>query len=173
MTRFLIDPDRSRRVRGKDKVRLHARAVVAARAADALERVGAVGVDVQLQLRVRQIHGRRVERGMPLGPPLHVHFVDHGAAVAEPIAHVAVVTASSASEARSWSSPCPGSAGGKCCCENLDVLSAGGKPPVVDGGGRVVAARASSVSKPLAVRPALRSRFAFSPALPRAPPQFS
>jgi hypothetical protein len=79
-----------------------------------------------------------------------------------------------ARDGRAWSNPCPGGAGSKCCCENLDACSGTGKAPALGGSGWLVVEISSGAGlQSRSAHSAPRSRLAFSLSLPRAPPLFS
>jgi len=99
--------------------------------------------------------------------------VDHATASTHSVSTPAAAAAAPAGEALTWSNPCPGGAGGKCCCENLVACSGGGTPPAIAGAGFTVAISSAQAETLRPLRAAPPSRLAHSPSLARAPPVLS
>ena len=101
--------------------------------------------------------------------------VDHATAATHSVSILAAPTAAAApaGEARAWSNPCPGGAGGKCCCENHVACSGSGTPPAIAGCGFTLAISSAQAETLRPLRAALPSRLAHSPSLARAPPVLS
>jgi len=98
-----------------------------------------------------------------------LHPVESKAVHAQPASEAAAAPA----ELRTLSPSCPGSAGGKCCCENLPAYPGSTKPPVVGAAWRIIPLSAAPEARPVAARPSARSYLSLSPSLSRAPPIFS